>query len=268
QIAQAFNQFVQKISNLLREIRASSEIIKIASSEIAHGNADLSARTESQAGALEQTASAMEELTSGVQQNSDNAHQANTLAAGASRVAAQGGDMVSRMVDTMIGIDASSKRVVDIIAVIDGIAFQTNILALNAAVEAARAGEQGRGFAVVASEVRVLAQRSALAAKEIAGLIGDATRQISEGSLLATQAGTTIHEVVAGVQRVSSVMAEISAASAEQDRGVGEINTAILQMDEVTQRNAALVEEVAAAAHSLQGQALKLSQLVNVFTLD
>jgi methyl-accepting chemotaxis protein len=268
QIARAFNQFIQKMSILLREIRASSEIIKIASSEIAHGNADLSARTESQAGALEETASAMEELTSGVQQNSDNAHQANTLAAGASRVAAQGGEMVSRMVDTMIGIDASSKRVVDIIAVIDGIAFQTNILALNAAVEAARAGEQGRGFAVVASEVRVLAQRSALAAKEIAGLIGDSTRQVSEGSLLAMRAGTTIQEVVASVQRVSSVMAEISAASAEQDRGVGEINSAILQMDEVTQRNAALVEEVAAAAHSLQEQALKLSQVVNLFTLD
>ena len=268
QIAQAFNQFVQKISGLLREIRASSEIIKVASGEIAQGNADLSARTESQAGALEETASAMEELTSGVQRNSDNAHQANTLAAGTSGVAAQGGEMVSRMVGTMIGIDASARRVVDIIAVIDGIAFQTNILALNAAVEAARAGEQGRGFAVVASEVRVLAQRSALAAKEIAGLIGDSTRQVSEGSLLATQAGSTIQEVVGSVQRVSAVMAEISAASAEQDRGVGEINAAIVQMDEVTQRNAALVEEVAAAAHSLQGQALKLSELVNVFTLD
>jgi methyl-accepting chemotaxis protein len=228
---------------------------------------DLSSRTEEQAGSLEETASAMEELTSTVEKNADNARQANQLAMSASTVAARGGSVVGEVVDTMESINASSRKIVDIISVIDGIAFQTNILALNAAVEAARAGEQGRGFAVVASEVRNLAQRSAGAAKEIKQLINDSVEKVGNGSKLVAQAGVTMEEVVASVRHVTDIVSEITAASQEQSDGIGQINLAITQMDQATQQNAALVEQAAAAAASLQDQAEKLSRAVSVFKL-
>lgn len=253
---------------IVSQVRTGTDMVATATGQIAAGNLDLSSRTEQQASALEETASSMEELTSTVKQNSENANQANQLAASASGVAVKGGQVVDQVVTTMEAINTSSKKIVDIIGVIDGIAFQTNILALNAAVEAARAGEQGRGFAVVATEVRSLAQRSASAAKEIKSLIGDSVGKVEEGSKLVTEAGSTMHEIVASVRRVTDIMAEISAASVEQSSGIDQINQAISQMDEVTQQNAALVEEAAAAAQSLQDQAGTLSQVVSVFKLD
>jgi methyl-accepting chemotaxis protein len=257
--------------NLLRivgQVRSGTETIATASSEIASGNLDLSSRTEQQASSLEETASAMEQLTATVKQNSDNAKQANQLAVSASEVAVQGGTAVGEVVDTMQAINASARKIVDIIGVIDGIAFQTNILALNAAVEAARAGEQGRGFAVVASEVRSLAQRSAAAAKEIKSLIDDSVEKAGRGSKLVESAGVTMTEVVNSVKRVTDIVAEISSASQEQSTGIEEVNRAITQMDEVTQQNAALVEEAAAAAQSLQDQAQALAGIVSVFKLS
>ena len=258
----------QNLHRIVSEVRTGSDTINTASSEIASGNLDLSSRTEEQAGALEETASAMEELTSTVKQNADNARQANSLAATASEVAVQGGSVVGQVVQTMGEINEASRKIVDIISVIDGIAFQTNILALNAAVEAARAGEQGRGFAVVASEVRTLAQRSASAAKEIKALIDDSVSRVDNGSRLVEQAGATMSEVVASVRRVTDVVAEISAASHEQSDGIEQINHAIVQMDEVTQQNAALVEQAAAAAQSLQEQSGRLVETVSIFKLS
>ena len=248
-------------------IQQSTETISTASSEIAAGNLDLSSRTEEQASSLGTTAASMEELTSTVKQNADNAQQANQLAASASEVAVKGGVVVARVVDTMGSITESSKRIVDIISVIDGIAFQTNILALNAAVEAARAGEQGRGFAVVAAEVRSLAQRSAAAAKEIKGLIDDSVDKVSSGSALVNEAGATMNDIVDSVKRVTDIMAEITAASKEQSAGIEQVNQAIAQMDQVTQQNAALVEQAAAAAESMQEQARNLSGVVGFFKL-
>ena len=256
------------LQTIVAQVRCGAELVATASSQIASGNLDLSSRTEQQASALEETASSMEELTSTVKQNADNARQANQLAVSASDVAVRGGRVVAQVVDTMESINASAKRIVDIIGVIDGIAFQTNILALNAAVEAARAGEQGRGFAVVATEVRNLAQRSAAAAKEIKTLIGDSVDKVTAGSKLVDQAGATMDEIVSSVRRVTDIMSEITAASAEQEAGIGQINRAITEMDTVTQQNAALVEEAAAAAASLQEQADELSQTVSVFNLD
>ncbi|MGC4244526.1 MAG: methyl-accepting chemotaxis protein [Herbaspirillum sp.] len=256
------------LHRIVTEVRQGSDTINTASGEIATGNLDLSSRTEQQAGALEETASAMEELTSTVKQNADNARQANTLAETASQVAIQGGSVVGEVVQTMSQINDASRKIVDIISVIDGIAFQTNILALNAAVEAARAGEQGRGFAVVASEVRTLAQRSAAAAKEIKTLIDASVERVENGSRLVEQAGTTMDEVVASVKRVTDVVAEITAASGEQSDGIEQINQAIVQMDEVTQQNAALVEEAAAAAQSLQEQSGRLVETVSIFKLS
>ncbi|CAL61247.1 Methyl-accepting chemotaxis protein II (MCP-II) (Aspartate chemoreceptor protein) [Herminiimonas arsenicoxydans] len=255
-------------ANLVRtvtQIRLGTDTIATASSEIASGNLDLSSRTEQQASSLEETASSMEELTSTVKQNADNSRQANQLAVAASTVAVKGGAVVSQVVDTMGAINNSAKKIVDIIGVIDGIAFQTNILALNAAVEAARAGEQGRGFAVVATEVRNLAQRSAAAAKEIKTLIGDSVEKVDAGSKLVAEAGTTMDEIVDGVKRVADIMAEITAASQEQSDGIEQVNQAVSQMDQVTQQNAALVEEAAAAAESLQDQARNLAEAVSVF---
>jgi len=252
---------------IVGEVRSGTETIATASSQIAAGNLDLSSRTEQQASALEKTASSMEELTSTVKQNAENARQANQLAASASNVAVKGGAVVSQVVDTMYSINESSRKIVDIIGVIDGIAFQTNILALNAAVEAARAGEQGRGFAVVATEVRSLAQRSASAAKEIKALIDDSVHKVDQGSRLVDQAGATMEEIVSSVKRVADIMSEITAASQEQSDGIEQVNQAIGQMDEMTQQNAALVEQAAAAALSMQGQAASLAQAVSVFTL-
>ncbi len=268
QIAAGFNGFVAKIQDVLARVSTSSDAVATASSEIRQGNADLSVRTEQQASALEETAASMEELNGTVRQNADNARQANQLAESASQIAVRGGDVVAQVVSTMASISDSSKKVVDIIGVIDGIAFQTNILALNAAVEAARAGEQGRGFAVVATEVRNLAQRSAAAAKEIKTLIGASVEKVGVGSELVAEAGKTMGDVVASVRRVSDIVAEISAASAEQSTGIGQVNQAIVQMDGVTQQNAALVEEAAAAAESLQQQAATLVALVGEFKLE
>jgi methyl-accepting chemotaxis protein len=257
-----------QLAGVVRDVRASTDLITTASGEIAAGNQELSVRTEEQAGALEETASSIEELTSTVRHNADNARQANQLAVSASSVAAQGGAVVAQVVETMESIAASGKNIVEIISVIDGIAFQTNILALNAAVEAARAGEQGRGFAVVASEVRVLAQRSAAAAKEIKGLIDHSVGQTSAGTRLVGEAGQTMSLIIDSVRSVTDIMGEISAASAEQSAGIEQINQAVVQMDQVTQQNAALVEEAAAASASMQDQALSLAKAVGVFTLD
>ena len=268
QLLGALKEMNANLLSVVREVRQGTDAIATASTQIATGNMDLSARTESQAGSLEETASSMEELTSTVKQNSDNARQANQLAQSASTVAQKGGDVVSRVVDTMNTINGSSKKIVDIISVIDGIAFQTNILALNAAVEAARAGEQGRGFAVVASEVRNLAQRSSAAAKEIKILIDDSVTQVKRGTQLVAEAGKTMQEVVASVQRVNDVITEITAASTEQSAGIDQVNDAIIHIDEITQQNAALVEEAAAAAASLQEQAANLSQVVSIFKFD
>ncbi|MDO9420450.1 MAG: methyl-accepting chemotaxis protein [Herminiimonas sp.] len=256
-----------RLTDTVSQVREGSTAISAATTQIAAGNLDLSSRTEQQAASLEETASSMEELTSTVKQNADNARQANQLAVTASSVAVKGGAVVSDVVDTMDSINTSAKKIVDIIGVIDGIAFQTNILALNAAVEAARAGEQGRGFAVVASEVRNLAQRSAAAAKEIKSLIDDSVTKVDAGSKLVAQAGSTMTEVVDSVRHVTDIMAEILAASQEQSAGIEQVNTAIVQMDEVTQQNAALVEEAAAAAASLNDQASNLSAVVSVFKL-
>jgi methyl-accepting chemotaxis protein len=265
QLLGALRDMNQALLNIVSEVRNGTHSITIASSEIAAGNQDLSARTEQQAASLEETASSMEELTSTVKQNADNARQANQLAGAAASVARKGGSVVSEVVGTMESIDASSRKIVDIITVIDGIAFQTNILALNAAVEAARAGEQGRGFAVVASEVRNLAQRSAAAAKEIKELIGDSVEKVNAGTRLVSDAGHTMEEIVSSVQRVSDIISEITAASAEQSSGIEEVYKAVGQMDQVTQQNAALVEEAAAAAESMQNQASNLADVVSVF---
>jgi methyl-accepting chemotaxis protein len=256
------------LAGIVGQVRSGTDTIASASSQIASGNLDLSSRTEEQASSLEETASSMEELTSTVKQNADNARQANQLASSASEVAERGGAVVSEVVDTMASINESSKKIVDIIGVIDGIAFQTNILALNAAVEAARAGEQGRGFAVVASEVRTLAQRSAAAAKEIKLLIDDSVSKVDAGAKLVAHAGATMDEIVASVRSVTAIMGEITAASQEQTSGIEQINMAVSQMDQVTQQNASLVEEAAAAAESMQDQAAKLAQVVAVFRLD
>jgi len=254
-------------TGIVGRVRQGSESVATASSEIAHGNMDLSQRTEEQASALEQTAASMEQLSATVRQNADNAKQANQLAQGASSVAIQGGEVVGQVVETMKGINDSSKKISDIIGVIDGIAFQTNILALNAAVEAARAGEQGRGFAVVASEVRSLAGRSADAAKEIKRLIHDSVERVERGTALVDSAGSTMTEVVSSIRRVTDIMGEITAASIEQSQGVAQVGDAVTQMDKATQQNAALVEESAAAAESLKVQAAQLVDVVAVFKL-
>jgi methyl-accepting chemotaxis protein len=264
----AMKKMRESLAIIVAQVRTGTDTIASASTQIASGNLDLSSRTEEQASSLEETASSMEELTSTVKQNADNARQANSLAEAASTVAAKGGEVISQVVGTMHEINDSAAKIVDIIGVIDGIAFQTNILALNAAVEAARAGEQGRGFAVVASEVRNLAQRSAAAAKEIKSLIGDSVEKVENGSKLVNEAGSTMTEIVDSVKRVTDIMAEITAASQEQTTGIEQINQAITQMDEVTQQNAALVEEASAAAEAMQEQAGKLSEVVSVFKID
>ncbi|MCP3655876.1 MULTISPECIES: methyl-accepting chemotaxis protein [Herbaspirillum] len=266
-ISAAFNRFVDKVEHVMLDIREASHTIHAATRDIASGNMDLSQRTESQASSLEQTAAAMEQLTSSVRQNADNAQEANTLSQSASEIAGRGGAMVEQVVQTMSAINASSQKIVDIISVIDGIAFQTNILALNAAVEAARAGEQGRGFAVVASEVRSLAQRSATAAKEIKVLIGDSVEQVRAGEQTVSQAGSTIRSVVESVRKVSDVVAEITSASREQSQGIQQTNDAVAHMDQATQQNAALVEEAAAGAQQLQEQAARLAEVVALFRL-
>ena len=256
------------LAKIVTDVRGSTHVIASASGQIAAGNLDLSSRTEQQASSLEETAASMEELTSTVRQNSEAAAQANQLAGSASDVAQAGSEVVGRVVNTMESINASSRKIGDIIAVIDGIAFQTNILALNAAVEAARAGEQGRGFAVVASEVRNLAQRSAAAAREIKELIGNSVSQVEEGSKLVAEAGTTMERVVASVQRVTDLISEITNAGREQSLGIEQVNQAIAQMDTVTQQNAELVGQAATAAQSMQEQATSLAQLVSVFQLN
>ena len=266
--AQTLKTTLKRMESAVAAVRASAGSMDVACAEIAQGNNDLSARTENQASALQQTAASMEELSSTVKHNADNARQANQLAQNASSVAAQGGQVVAQVVDTMKGINDSSRKIADIISVIDGIAFQTNILALNAAVEAARAGEQGRGFAVVASEVRSLAGRSAEAAKEIKTLISDSVGRVEQGSALVDQAGATMEEVVASIRRVTDIMGEISAASAEQNAGVTQVGQAVTQIDQATQQNAALVEEMAAAAASLKSQAQDLVQAVSVFQVQ
>jgi methyl-accepting chemotaxis protein len=261
----ALKRMNDSLLNVVGEVRRGTDTIATASNQIAAGNLDLSSRTEQQASSLEQTASSMEQLTATVKQNADNARQANTLARSASEVATKGGTIVAQVVDTMGSINTSSRKIVDIISVIDGIAFQTNILALNAAVEAARAGEQGRGFAVVASEVRNLAQRSAAAAKEIKGLIAASVADVNDGSRLVADAGSTMGDIVASIRRVTDIMGEITSASQEQTIGIEQINMAITQMDEVTQQNAALVEQAAAASQSMQDQAAALATVVGFF---
>ncbi|MBS7348991.1 MAG: HAMP domain-containing protein [Comamonas sp.] len=267
EIAQAFNQFADKIASVLLQIRAAAENVRLASDEIALGNNDLSCRTEQQASSLEETAAAMEQLTATVQQNAANAHQASHLAQQASQTVGTGGAAVQAVVTTMSGIEAASRKIEAIISVIDGIAFQTNILALNAAVEAARAGDQGRGFAVVAAEVRVLAQRSAEAAREIKGLIEASVCEVAQGSSQVQQAGSTMAQVVSSIEQVTTIVAEISSASQEQSSGIAEVGSAVTQMDQSTQQNAALVEQASAAAHSLQQQAHHLAQIVAGFQL-
>ncbi len=267
QLFDALSHMTGRLAHTVGRVRDGAVAIDSASREIANGNLDLSRRTEHQAGALQETASAMVQLTSAVRQNSGNARQANALALSASDVAGKGGEVVSEVVRTMAGINAYAQKIVDITSVIDSIAFQTNILALNAAVEAARAGEQGRGFAVVASEVRSLAQRSAAAAREIKVLINDSADQIASGSALAENAGATMDEIVLSVRKVTAIMASISTASTEQERGIEQVTAAIGEMDGVTQQNAALVEEAAAAAGAMQAQARELAQLVGSFTI-
>jgi methyl-accepting chemotaxis protein len=264
----SLSEMQTSLTRVVSSVRQGAESVSTASSEISSGNHDLSARTESQASALEQTAASMEQLSATVKQNADSARQANQLAMSASTVAVQGGEVVAQVVDTMKGINESSRKISDIISVIDGIAFQTNILALNAAVEAARAGEQGRGFAVVATEVRALAGRSAEAAKEIKSLISASVERVEHGSALVDQAGATMTEVVSSIKRVTDLVGEISAASTEQSLGVSQVGEAVTQMDKTTQQNAALVEEMAAAASSLQSQAQDLVQTVAVFRLN
>lgn len=264
----SLDEMQQALTRVVGRVRQGAESVATASAEIAQGNQDLSSRSESQASALEETAASMEELGSTVRQNADNAQQANQLAKHAAGVAEAGGEVVAQVVDTMRGISESSRKIGDIINVIDGIAFQTNILALNAAVEAARAGEQGRGFAVVAGEVRTLAQRSAEAAKEIKHLIEESVARVDQGSTLVDRAGTTMHDVVASIRRVTDLMSEISAASVEQSAGVAQVGEAVIQMDDTTQQNAALVEEIAAAATGLSSQARELVEAVAVFRID
>ncbi len=268
QLLQALADMKDHLAHIVGNVRQGSQGVSTASAEIAQGNNNLSARTEQQASALEETAASMEELSATVRQNADNAKQGNQLAQSASTVAIRGGEVVNQVVETMKGINDSSRKIADIIGVIDGIAFQTNILALNAAVEAARAGEQGRGFAVVASEVRSLAGRSAEAAKEIKALITDSVQRVEQGSTLVDQAGITMTEVVGAIKRVTDIMGEISVASSEQSQGVGQVSEAVTQMDLVTQQNAALVEEMAAAADSLKAQAQELVASVSVFKLS
>jgi len=268
QLLLALKDMNESLGNIVGQVRTGTETITVASRQIATGNADLSSRTESQASSLEETASSMEELTSTVKQNAENARQANQLVASTAEIAAKGGTVVNEVVETMASIKDSSRKIADIIGVIDGIAFQTNILALNAAVEAARAGEQGRGFAVVASEVRSLAQRSAGAAKEIKTLIEDSVGKVDAGGRLVDEAGHTMDEIVTSVKRVTDIMSEIAAASHEQSAGIEQVNQAVGQMDEMTQQNAALVEEAAAAAESLREQAVKLAEAVSVFRVE
>ncbi|HZX32528.1 MAG TPA: methyl-accepting chemotaxis protein [Rhodocyclaceae bacterium] len=268
QVKDDANRTVAQLKEIIEAIKQATDAINTAAKEIASGNHDLSSRTEEQASSLEETASSMEELTSTVKQNADNARQANELAGTAEQVAVKGGEVVGQVVQTMGAIHQSSSKIADIIGVIDGIAFQTNILALNAAVEAARAGEQGRGFAVVATEVRNLAQRSAAAAKEIKGLISDSVAKVETGSKLVDQAGRTMEDVVSSIKRVATIMADISEASREQSSGIEQVSLAVAQMDEVTQQNAALVEEAAAAAESLEQQASSLAKSVSVFSLE
>nr|WP_281357177.1 methyl-accepting chemotaxis protein [Vogesella oryzae] len=262
------NMTVSRLREIVGNIQEAASAINTAAREISAGNSNLSSRTEQQAASLEETASSMEEITSTVKQNADNSRKANSLAVGASDIASRGGVVVGQVVSTMNEINQSATKIVDIISVIDGIAFQTNILALNAAVEAARAGEQGRGFAVVASEVRNLAQRSAAAAKEIKGLIGDSVDKVESGTRLVDEAGRTMEEIVSSIRRVADIMSEISAASIEQSSGIEQVNLAVSQMDENTQKNAALVEEAAAAAESLEEQASVLLDAVSIFHLD
>jgi methyl-accepting chemotaxis protein len=268
QLLASLAEMNEGLAKIVGEVRSGADSIATATEQISAGNVDLSQRTEEQAAALEETASSMEELTSTVKQNADNAQQANQLAISASSVAVKGGEVIHRVVNTMSAISDSSRKISDIIGVIDGIAFQTNILALNAAVEAARAGEQGRGFAVVAAEVRSLAQRSAAAAKEIKALIEDSVGKVSDGSKLVEEAGHTTQEIVTSIKRVTDIMAEISAASLEQSSGIEQVNTAITQMDDVTQQNAALVEQATAAAESLEEQAVQLVQVVTRFKIE